>query len=152
MVGAADNLEPDIVVGSLEMWVRGRACPGAQDYWDGNWLDVTARVATAGAEVEASGTIVHLGEIKRFLEACRVLYAVVDGEARLACMEPNLGVVIHCSPRGHVSATIAITPDHMTQRHEFREEFDQTFLPAIIQSLENVLLRLPIRGSAPQSV
>src|SRR5256885_6731459 len=33
---------PDIKLGGLQVWVHGRQFPDAIDYWDGNWLRITA--------------------------------------------------------------------------------------------------------------
>ena len=48
---------------------------------------------------------------------------------------------------GGISATIEITPDHLAESHSFKSQIDQSHLPYIIQGLESVLTRFPIRGT-----
>src|SRR6185295_10495914 len=86
--------EPNLQIGGLKLWVRGRQFPSAQDYWDGNWLKVTARCDSASSTVSAAGPIVHLGELVQFLEECERLYESLSGIAKLDCMEPNLSVTL----------------------------------------------------------
>jgi len=33
---------PDLKLEGLQIWIHGRQFPDAADYWDGNWLRVTA--------------------------------------------------------------------------------------------------------------
>src|SRR5262245_58281939 len=53
--GRMDLVEPDLKLGGFSLWVFGRQFPDANDYWDGNWLNVRARVEAPGALVEAPG-------------------------------------------------------------------------------------------------
>jgi hypothetical protein len=34
--------EPDIKISGLEIWIHGNQFPDENDYWDGNWMDITA--------------------------------------------------------------------------------------------------------------
>ncbi|MFC4159857.1 hypothetical protein [Chitinimonas lacunae] len=34
--------EPDLLIAGLRVWIHGSQFPNAVDYWDGNWLRVTA--------------------------------------------------------------------------------------------------------------
>jgi hypothetical protein len=54
---------PGIALAGLQIWVQGRQFPDAQDYWDGNWLDVTVHCGGEGASVWVSGSIIHLSEL-----------------------------------------------------------------------------------------
>jgi hypothetical protein len=38
---------PDMQLGSLAIWVRGREFSGSEDYWDANWLSVLMQVDAA---------------------------------------------------------------------------------------------------------
>ena len=40
---------------------------------------------------------------------------------------------------------IDITPDKMLERHQFKESFDQTYLPAIIRQCRDILIEYPVR-------
>ena len=137
--------EPNLQIGGLKLWVRGRQFPSAQDYWDGNWLKVTARCDSASSTVSAAGPIVHLGELVQFLEECERLYESLSGIAKLDCMEPNLSVTLMAKTSGHIDVRIHITPNCMLERHEFNESFDQTFLPPIISQCREILIEHPLR-------
>jgi hypothetical protein len=126
---------------------HARQFPDAKDYWDGNWLNVTARCESGGSRVEVSGSIIHLGELEKLLTGCERLYSTLTGAAALECIEPNLTVHLEATgSTGHFSVTVSITPDHMSERHEYRDSLDQSFLPAIIDGCRSILRRYPIRA------
>jgi hypothetical protein len=141
------STEPNLKLAGLSLWVLGRQFPEAQDFWDGNWLNVQARVQAAGASVEARGAFVRTTEIAKFVEELEVLNANLVGEAALRCLEPTLRIVIRGDARGHATAQVMITPDHMTQSHEFRFDFDQTYFGLLLDGCRNVLSNWPIRSA-----
>ena len=139
--------EADIEIGGLRVWVHGREFPDASDYWDGNWLNVTASCIGAGSSVYAHGSIIHLSEIAGLLHELEALYETLSGEAELKCIEPNLGVKLESKSAGHIGLTIQITPDHLSERHQFVDAMDQTFLPPIIAACRSLVERYPIRDA-----
>ena len=144
-----ENLdEPNITIGGLRIWLHGRQFPDSIDYWDGNWLRATACCSSPGAIVCTEGPIIHLGEIHGLLHECRILYESLKGEAKLACIEPNLSVKLAAEWNGALTVVIEITPDQMTERHSFDEHLDQSYLPSIISQCEAVLEKFPIREPA----
>jgi hypothetical protein len=64
------SVEPDLKLGGFSLSVFGHQFPNATDYWDGNWLNVRARVEAPGAVVEAQGAIVTAPELARFAKRC----------------------------------------------------------------------------------
>jgi hypothetical protein len=86
--------DPQLQIAGLRLWVHGRQFPGAMDYWDGNWLHVTAYCVYSDAVTRTSGSIVHLGEIVGLLCGCEDINASLKGEAALDCIEPNLNVTL----------------------------------------------------------
>ena len=138
--------DPDLKLGGLSVWVLRREFPDAEDYWDGNWLDVFARVEAPGASVEASGPWLRNTEVGGFLDQLETVYRDLSGTAKLDCSEPYLGAEVTCDALGHVEITVSITPDHLTQSHRFTFELDQTFLQETIRGCKGVLERFPIRG------
>jgi len=140
--------EANLRVAGLSLWVHGRAYEDSTDYWDGNWLRVTAFCRYPGAWTGAEGTILHLPEVMGLLRGCEKVFETLQGDAALDCMEPNLKVELKSTGSGHLAVRIAITPDHMTQAHSYTDELDQTFLPAIIAGCRAILAKYPIRGAA----
>jgi len=137
---------PHLAIGGLRIWVHGRQFPENTDYWDGNWLNLTAHCGSAGAEVRISGSILHLGEVSRFLKMCEEAYDRLDGLAVLGGTEPNLRVQLSMESGGHMMVTVEITPDHMQQWHTFKFELDQTYLPGIIANCKTIIEAYPIVG------
>jgi len=143
----SDRSEADLQIAGLRLWVHGRQFPEAEDYWDGNWLNITAECVYPGSWVEVSGPVVHVREVQQLLEGCERLYATLEGAAGLECMEPNLRVKLAMGDKaGHIKVSIALTPEHLTESHQYEDWIDQTFLPPIIAACRRVLDRYPTRG------
>jgi hypothetical protein len=142
--------EPQISFSGFQVWIHERQFEDLQDYWDGNWLRVTVHVGGAGADVWAQGSILHLGELEDWLRQLELMSKTMSGKAELAPMEPNLYARFEIDKLGHISTQIYITPDHMSQHHEFQEEIDQSYLPGLIRQLRTVLQDYPIRGNRPR--
>jgi len=144
------SVDPDLKLGGFSLWVLGRQFPDANDFWDGNWLHILARMQAPGASVEVRGAIVRASEIAKFVQELEPLHMNLVGEAALRCMEPNLQIVVRCCDAlGHVTVQVMITPNHMTQSHEFKFELDQTYLGSLLDGCRNVLSNWPVRaGSA----
>ena len=140
------DTRPDIRLAGLEIWVHNRQFPDSEDYWDGNWLYVTAHCWASGASVWVSGSIVHSSEVAHLLAGAQSLYANVKGKAELPCMEPELSLELEGTGLGHINMTVRISPENLTQNHEFRFEIDQSYLPELMKQCKDVLERYPIKG------
>ena len=137
---------PDLKIGGLHLWVQGRQFPESNDYWDGNWIVVTAECRYPQSSVRAEGPFVHLGEVADLLKGCKALYASLQGSAALSCMEPHLRADLTATGLGHINLVISLTPDHLTEEHVFRTELDQSYLPEIISACQSILDRYPLKG------
>jgi hypothetical protein len=139
--------EADVTIAALRIWVHGRQFEDSQEYWDANWLRVTAHCGAGGSSVRAHGSFLSLSELASFVAECARLHETLKGKALLPCMEPNLGVELTATNvRGTIEADIRITPDHLTQEHVFRFTIDQSYLPGIMRDIRGVLAKLPVRG------
>jgi len=107
---------PDLKLEGPQIWIHGRQFPDAADYWDGNWLRVTAHCGGNGASVFATGSIIHLSELDRWLVETQELPKNLSGEAKLACMEPALSVTLKSGSLDHITMEVSIALDHMTRR------------------------------------
>jgi hypothetical protein len=141
---------PDLKLERLQIWVHGRQFPDAADYWDGNWLHVTAHCGGIGASVFVTGAIIHLSELDLWLVESEELLKNLNGEANLACMEPNLSVTLKSGSLGHLAMEVSITPDHMSQCHWFQFDIDQSYLPPLVKQCQSILEAYPIKGSRDQ--
>jgi hypothetical protein len=138
---------PDLKLEGLQIWIHGRQFPDAADYWDGNWLRVTAHCGGNGASVFATGSIIHLSEIDRWLVETEEPVKNLNGVAKLAYMEAALSVTLKTGSLGHVTMDVSITPDQMSQRHWFQFEIDQSYLPSLVKQCQSILEAYPIKGS-----
>jgi hypothetical protein len=141
--------EPDLQLGGFRLWVHGSQFPDLSDYWDGNWLQVTARVEASGAWVEASGAFLRTDELASFVEQVEALDSTLAGMAELACMEPQLRILLEGNGLGHINARIDLTPDNVNQSHRSHFGTDQTWLRPLLSALEAILEKYPVRGLPP---
>ena len=137
---------PDLQVAGLRLWVHGRQFPMTDDYWDGNWLQVTVHCGAPGASVWVSGPLIHLSEITHFLRGVEAMHTSLQGEATLPCMEPEFAVTLTAQGRGHITMVVHLTPDHLSQAHRFTFALDQSYLPLVIASCRTLLQQYPIEG------
>jgi len=142
------ELEPDLKLLGLSIWVDGRQFPGNPDYFDGNWLNVRARMEAPSATVRCAGSILMTSDSLRFRDQLVTVNAELAGEAELAGFEPNLKVTLKMQRLGHLEAEVEITPDHLSQFHRFSLDLDQSYLPALISSCNAILVRYPTVGAS----
>ena len=143
----ADFGEADLNVAGFQLWVHGRQFPESEDYYDGNWLRVTAHCGASGASVWAQGAILMVTDIAGFGDQCAAMLCGDSKSADLDPLEPELKVSLEAAGRlGHVRAQVEITPDHLAQAHRFEFEVDQSYLPGIIQQCLAIAQEFPIRG------
>jgi hypothetical protein len=138
--------QPALHVAGFRLWVHGRQFPESQDYWDGNWLNISAYCEAPGAVVWAAGANLMTLDIDRWRRECDVLHDRMEGEAALRSYDPNLFVTIRPSDAlGHLSLRVEITQEHLEQQHMFEFKIDQSFLPGIVSQCRAILQEYPIR-------
>ena len=130
-----DEAEPDLQLAGLSIWAVSREFPHSADYWDGNWLNIRARVEAVGAKVKIAGPWVRTDELAQFAEQLGGLYRDLKGTAELECMEPMLRAKVTCGARGDIEVIVEITPNHVTQSHRFIFEVDQSYLATTLAGL-----------------
>jgi hypothetical protein len=143
----ADDDDPDLKLGGLSLWAESRERPNDDDYWDGNWLIIRARVEAPGSSVELRGPWLRTDEIASFLTEVEAMSKDLRGKAALAPIEPAIKATLEMGSLGQIAVYVEATPDHIEQRHSFHFGFDQSYLPEIIRSCRTILLRFPIKGS-----
>jgi hypothetical protein len=126
--------------------VHGRIDASSLDYWGGNWLESTIEVA-AGAFVGSFEAKLHAGDFDRFHERVRALYEALDGVADFDTVEDRLEVRLTGDGRGRIVVEGAARDLSRRNELKFGFEIDQTYLPTIVRSVEDVLTRYPVMGS-----
>jgi hypothetical protein len=140
--------EPDLKIAGFQLWIHGREFPNSGDYYDGNWLRVTAHCGAQGADVWTNGSLLMSTDIYGFGADCEKLLNHEGDNAVLNPIEPGLKVSLGRSDSlGHFLAVINITPDHMTQEHRFEFEIDQTFVSNLIGQCQRIVKTFPVRGA-----
>lgn len=138
--------EPHVALAGLKLWVHSYQYPNADDYDDANWLNATAICSENGATVLVEGAFIRTTEIFAWQRAVEELATSLIGEARLECMEPELAATLKGASLGAVEMEVEITPDHLTQEHNFIFLIDQSYLDPLSSQCARLLQAFPIRG------
>jgi hypothetical protein len=139
--------EPHLHIAGLKLWVHGYQYRDVSDYWDGNWLNATAICSENGATVLVRGAFIRTNEINNWQLAVAKLSAGLKGEAKLEFMEPEIAVTLNAKTLGAVEMKVQITPDHLTQEHQFTFAIDQSYLEPLSSQCARLLSAFPIRGA-----
>ena len=139
-----------IELGDFQLTVHRRQFPDEQDRFDGNWLEVTAQCAQAGAIVAAGGPIVDAADLERFRDELVALQRTPSGQAALHGAEPHVRVRVSSEAGlGDLRVRVELTPEPESQGHWFEFAIDPSYLAAAIRQLGAVLDRFPVRGRPP---
>jgi len=133
----------DLKIGGLRLWVHGKQFPDETDSTDAEWLRITAHDRAVGASVWTSGPIAWASHLSTFLCQLKAMNAELAGTAKFESMDPGLSLHLEMTKTGQILLELAITPDHLTQRHNFQDSIDQTHLPAAISQLEKIVKQFP---------
>jgi hypothetical protein len=140
--------EPDLQVVGFQLWVHGREFPDSGDYYDGNWLRITAHAGASGAGVWVSGPLLMVPDLALWAGQCEVVARGEAEKAQLQPMETELKVTIEAVDQlGHLTMLVDITPDQFTQKHSFEFDIDQTYLPDIVRQCRSIVASYPIRDA-----
>jgi hypothetical protein len=136
---------PSLAIGGFQLWVHGRQFPDAEDRWDGNWLEITARCAASGVSVTVSGPVLDTVNLVTFRNELDALARVRAGSAELSSLEPNVRVAP--GPReSELLVKVELTPEPIEQGHWFERPVSWSALPEALRQLDDLLVRVPVRG------
>jgi len=138
-------------IAGFKLMVMGRQFPDAQDYWDGNWLNVRCECKASGARVEAQGPLVHLSEIAELLNGLKALSEGNGKKANVDFIEPELGLRFEVGSRGDLKFEVRLTPNALEQSHRFDFAIDLSYLPVAIGQCKAILDAYPRRDTMEQS-
>ncbi|ATY10595.1 hypothetical protein CU254_09065 [Amycolatopsis sp. AA4] len=130
----------------LVIAVHGRMHPGADDFWDGNWLVSPIEIVSGGftTRLAAGLRADELREFRRELAAC----PESGGSARLTSMEEWLELTVTVAPDGRVEAEGVAVADHSSgNRLSFRiEGIEYAQLAEVVAGLRAIERVYPVRG------
>ena len=118
---------PDLEIAGFQVWIWNR------------------RYQTRGTTGTPIGPILHLADLRHWLDELNSLIETLSGTATLPCIEPNLSAALELRD-GRGVLTVHITPDDLMQKNEFRFEVDQSYLPTLTSMLHRMFERYPVQG------
>lgn len=133
----------------LRIEVLRREHPGADDYWDGNW--VVSRISLAVGDFNANIVAsMRMDEIHRFNEGLKFIDQNLFGSAVLESMEHWIELTIKCDAGGHLSIAgwLSDRPGTGNVLSFQLPDRDQTYLPDWIGSLDAIEAAFPVLGSS----
>lgn len=132
----------------LRLEVVRRSHDATHDFWDGNWLEAPLMAAVGGFAVEIPRSQLHGADLRVFRVALEQLHERLVGEARLWSMDGWFDVTITGDGSGRLDVVGMICDEPgLGNRLNFRiGDYDQTFLPALLDQLRTVETRYPLRG------
>ncbi|WP_370939215.1 hypothetical protein [Amycolatopsis sp. cg13] len=130
----------------LVIAVRGRAHPGADDFWDGNWLVSPIEIVSGGftARLAAGLRANELQAFRQELAAC----TESGGSARLTSLEEWLDLTVTVAADGLVEAEGVAVADHSSgNRLLFRlEGIEYAQVAEVVAALAAVEEEFPVLG------
>jgi hypothetical protein len=131
----------------LSITVLGREHPGADDYWDGNWVIAAISIAVGGftGQVRAS---LRMNEIHRFNEGLKFLNQNLFGAAVLESMEDWITLTVKGESRGRLDVAGELADEAgvgNVLKFQFAE-IDQTYIASWISSMDDIEQLFPVIG------
>jgi hypothetical protein len=127
-----------------------RSHPGLFDYWDGNWIDCELEIVAGGFRGRFRADL-RSEEFHTFLQEVEGLSRTVEGTATFTTMEGQIALSLSGDGKGSVRVSgEAIDVAGIGNRLQFGFDIDQTSLPSICRSLDDLLAAFPVTG-APDS-
>jgi len=130
----------------LDIRFSGRTWPQATDFWDGNWLNATARGSSCGLQGSVDLRL-RVDELHSLSAKLADLPRSHTGQLAFWPMEPNLKLTFQIGPPEALNVFVELQPDlagpaHMT----FELRLDQSSIPSIISQLAADLAPFPQVG------
>jgi hypothetical protein len=123
-----------------------RERPEVSDYWDGNWVYATVRIAARAFRGEFEAQL-RAEEFVGFRDQLRHLHEKLGGGAKFETMEGWLSIDIQGDGRGHFhAACMAVDQPGIGNRLTFGLDFDPTELPEILRGLDAICAAFPVVG------
>ena len=139
--------EPDVVLAGFKLWVHGRGHSRATDSWDGNWLEITSAYVTEHCIAVCEGDVLHGSDVLASLDAARRMHETLEGQFSFATLEPGFALQFSARQHGRIDLDARIVTEEIADgRGEYHKQqlIDQSYLPALINGLTQVLRRFPI--------
>ena len=128
--------------------VTSRSYPDTSDFDDRNWLN-TKILVKAGSFSGAINGQIQANELTFFRDELTKLYRSLSGSAKFFTIEEWLLLEIAGDGKGHFALTGEIMDEvGLGNILKFKFDFDQTFMPKVLNDLEKVINAFPVLGKA----
>ena len=128
----------------LTITVLRRENPGASDYNDANWLVVSVDICAGSFRGRFDATFVAY-EFDPFKKQLEALQQTLKGIAEFETLEGQLSIKIEGDGHGHLTMTcVALDAPGIGNSLKFALNLDQTYLPAIVRELSQLMLAYPV--------
>jgi hypothetical protein len=132
--------------GFLKVALLGRSHAGADDYWDGNWVNAAVDVQAGGFRGSVGGDL-RAEELARFLDQLTSVQKSLEGTAEFATMEEWLSIRVTGDGRGHMAVRCVIRDQPgIGNTLECELATDQTFTRATVVELAAAVQAFPVIG------
>jgi hypothetical protein len=130
----------------LRVTVLRRCDPDCKDYDDGNWVDARVEIVAGGFR-GGYRAYLRAEEFSRFRNELSELYSSLKGEACFESMEDWLNVKVDGDGLGHMTAECkAMDEAGVGNTLRFGLTFDQSDIPELLQSLNEIVGKFPVIG------
>ena len=124
--------------------ILGRTEPKATDFWEGNWLKASVNLQVGDFLGNRDGHL-RANELQAFRNDLHELHRTLRGTVTLDTLDAWLEIKFIGDGRGHVDCACRICDQdgwmgNILVCHIY---LDQTYLPEILQSLDNILAVYP---------
>ena len=148
-----DSRDSDFSLNGFSLWIHGWERDSA-DFWDNNWLDITARFDTGGrmgsATVVVLGTVLHATDLEYAANTSAKLAEGLQAVAEFATMEPGFEIKLEALSEGRIGFTLEMVPG-VDEMYEYSAKIDQSYLPPAVAALKSMMKRFGPRGERPSA-
>ncbi|GAB2775466.1 WapI family immunity protein [Salinimicrobium soli] len=131
----------------LRIEVIRLAHPHAKDDWDHRWVKSNVSLKAGGFSGQFACDLM-ISDFQIFKEQLSALYEKMDGIAIFSTVEEQIDIKIKGDGLGHFEAQCKVMDSPGTGNSlDFELEFDQTFIPQIVNQLEKVIQTFPVSAS-----
>jgi hypothetical protein len=131
----------------LRITVLNKSHPNAESEWDQNWVNCRIETKSGAFSGLFEGALMTTA-FERFKQELRQLYDTLEGTANFHSYDDYATIVATGDGIGHVNAKCTLRDSHVPLNElTFELALDQTFLPHIINQLNNITRTYPIIGN-----
>ena len=126
--------------------VLNRSYPTANDFYDGNWLNVKVSVEAGGFRGMVTGQL-RAEELASFQTDMEKLYRSLSGSVKFSTMENWMSLEITGDGKGLIACAGRVADEYgHGNLLNFYLSFDQTYLPEILNDLQRATSAFPVIG------